>query len=299
MKTPKNMHQNYIKYNIETPPKYPQSFTGKERDSETGFSYFGARYYDSDILTGWLSVDPMADKYPSLSPYAYCHWRPIVNIDYKGMFDDNYIIFWSGSIYKEETSDNINKYTFVNEDGSLVDLGEYNVEVNQYGENMVKVGEGAFGQNSVLSWAAINSGNLYFEEDAFAGLLGGIQDFYNTNSEENISKVQSNQFMSKDRKHSKKPNRNSSIDIAYYFKSGKPNAHTTNPNISDDLNNSLYNCLKKFGLGSTAVYTSIDKEGTAPYIKGTSKCSFHHHHMHLEGFNKYISSVVRIVGKKN
>ena len=28
------------------------TFTGKERDSETGFSYFGARYYDSDLMTG-------------------------------------------------------------------------------------------------------------------------------------------------------------------------------------------------------------------------------------------------------
>ena len=27
------------------------TFTGKERDSETGFSYFGARYYDSDLMT--------------------------------------------------------------------------------------------------------------------------------------------------------------------------------------------------------------------------------------------------------
>ena len=61
------MHQNHIKYS----QNYSQSFTGKERDSETGFSYFGARYYDSDLMTGWLSVDPMADKYPSLSPYAY------------------------------------------------------------------------------------------------------------------------------------------------------------------------------------------------------------------------------------
>ena len=52
-----------------------KSFTGKERDSETGFSYFGARYYDSDLMTGWLSVDPMADKYPGLSPYAYCAWN--------------------------------------------------------------------------------------------------------------------------------------------------------------------------------------------------------------------------------
>ena len=78
------MHQNYIKYTAETPSKCPQSFTGKERDSETGFSYFGARYYDSDILTGWLSVDPMADKYPSLSPYNYCAWNPIRLVDPDG-----------------------------------------------------------------------------------------------------------------------------------------------------------------------------------------------------------------------
>ena len=64
--------------------KYSQSSTGKERDSETGFSYFGARYYDSDLMTGWLSVDPLADKYPSLSPYAYCALNPIRVIDPNG-----------------------------------------------------------------------------------------------------------------------------------------------------------------------------------------------------------------------
>ena len=59
-------------------------FIRKERDSETGFSYFGARYYESDILTAWLSVDPMADKYPSLSPYAYCGWNPVRLVDPDG-----------------------------------------------------------------------------------------------------------------------------------------------------------------------------------------------------------------------
>jgi RHS repeat-associated protein len=68
--------------NIE--PKHLQAFTGKERDSETGLSYFGARYYDSDLMTGWLSVDPMADKYPSLSPYNYCALNPIRVIDPNG-----------------------------------------------------------------------------------------------------------------------------------------------------------------------------------------------------------------------
>ena len=59
------------------------SFSGKEKDSETGYHYFGARYYNSD-LSIWLSVDPMSDKYPSLSPYNYCAWNPMKLVDPNG-----------------------------------------------------------------------------------------------------------------------------------------------------------------------------------------------------------------------
>ena len=62
------------------------TFSAKEKDSETGLSYFGSRYYSSD-LSIWLSVDPMSDKYPSLSNYAYCRNNPIRLIDPNGMFD--------------------------------------------------------------------------------------------------------------------------------------------------------------------------------------------------------------------
>ncbi len=61
-----------------------RSFTGKERDEETGYSYFGARYMDHELMTMWLSVDPMADKYPSMSPYNYCMWNPIKLVDPNG-----------------------------------------------------------------------------------------------------------------------------------------------------------------------------------------------------------------------
>ena len=54
---------------------YSFTSTGKERDEETGYGYFGARYMDHELTTMWLSVDPMADKYPSISPYAYCAWN--------------------------------------------------------------------------------------------------------------------------------------------------------------------------------------------------------------------------------
>ena len=59
------------------------TFSAKEKDSETGLSYFGSRYYSSD-LSIWLSVDPMSDKYPSLSPYVYCANNPIKLVDPNG-----------------------------------------------------------------------------------------------------------------------------------------------------------------------------------------------------------------------
>ena len=65
--------------------------TGKEKDPETGYSYFGARYLEHELMTGWLSVDPMADKYPSISPYAYCAWNPVKLVDPSG--EEVYIIF--------------------------------------------------------------------------------------------------------------------------------------------------------------------------------------------------------------
>ena len=49
----------------------------------TGYQYFGARYYDSD-LSVFLSVDRFTDKYPSLTPYHYTANNPINLIDING-----------------------------------------------------------------------------------------------------------------------------------------------------------------------------------------------------------------------
>ena len=59
------------------------TFSAKEKDVETGLSYFGSRYYSSDLCI-WLSVDPMSDKYPSLSPYVYCANNPVKLVDPNG-----------------------------------------------------------------------------------------------------------------------------------------------------------------------------------------------------------------------
>jgi len=63
------------------------------QDLLTGYGYLprqarqahhGARYMDHELMTMWLSVDPMADKYPGISPYAYCAWNPVKLVDPDG-----------------------------------------------------------------------------------------------------------------------------------------------------------------------------------------------------------------------
>src|SRR5439155_5305435 len=56
-----------------TPTK--EGFTGKEQDLETGFSYFGARYY-MPAVGRWTAVDPLAEKAPEWSPYDYARNNP-------------------------------------------------------------------------------------------------------------------------------------------------------------------------------------------------------------------------------
>ncbi|HMQ70553.1 MAG TPA: RHS repeat-associated core domain-containing protein, partial [Ignavibacteria bacterium] len=58
-------------------------FTGKERDDESEYDYFGARYYDARVGR-WGQVEPLLDKYISWSPYQYSFVNPIKMKDVNG-----------------------------------------------------------------------------------------------------------------------------------------------------------------------------------------------------------------------
>ena len=74
-------------------------FTGKERDDEFGvnWDYFGTRYYDAQIGR-WLVRDPLAEKYPSYSPFVYTNNNPIRYFDPNGAYTvSSQVLF--GSVY--------------------------------------------------------------------------------------------------------------------------------------------------------------------------------------------------------
>ncbi len=68
---------------VETRSVFPYKFNGKELDTETGLYYYGARYYNPATAL-WLGVDPLASKYPGVSPYVYCVSNPVKYVDPDG-----------------------------------------------------------------------------------------------------------------------------------------------------------------------------------------------------------------------
>jgi hypothetical protein len=89
----------------------------------------------TDDVSKWLSSDPLSDKYPEISPYAYCHWNPVNKIDPDG---------------REEWSLDINTGKFQNigdKGGSITDyysVGTYEGEkFSSYSNYEIERGDGA------------------------------------------------------------------------------------------------------------------------------------------------------------
>ena len=99
------------------------AFTGKERDGETGYGYFGARYMDHELMAMWLSVDPMSDKYPSISPYTYCAWNPVKLVDPDGndWYQKGNDYYWSDKVNSVKNTPKGCRY--IGNDNSLYSKG--------------------------------------------------------------------------------------------------------------------------------------------------------------------------------
>jgi len=81
-------------------PKY--SFNAKELDEETGMYYYEARYMAPPVF---ISRDPLFEKYPTFSPYAYCANNPVKFIDPTGME----IVIVGDEFYQTKVKEYLNK----------------------------------------------------------------------------------------------------------------------------------------------------------------------------------------------
>ncbi|MBR6192323.1 MAG: hypothetical protein IKQ68_09225 [Prevotella sp.] len=91
------------------PDQQDRKYNGKEFDSTHGLNTYdyGARQYCS-LFGRWDRMDPLCEKYYSVSPYAYCHNNPVNRIDTDGRIDLPSMFYdYLGSGYGYETADKI------------------------------------------------------------------------------------------------------------------------------------------------------------------------------------------------
>ncbi len=183
------------------------TFSGKERDGETGYSLvkklrffsslafgneklvfhyahclrrFGARYYNSDISI-WLSVDPMSDERSWISPYNYCQNNPVRLVDPTGALDwkpdqEGNLIAESG-----DNAQTLAQYQGISYSEALKQHTDQGYTVNSKGILNLKVGDKVKLDN-VYTESIENSTSDYTFDNATAGTstTGPTpEDYYN------------------------------------------------------------------------------------------------------------------------
>ena len=110
---------------------------------------------NSPIYATWLSVDPLSDKYPQISPYAYCAWNPMKYVDPNGKewldIDGNQI----------DDHSNIQAYIFYNSK----EFGEQSYAMAQmlekkYGSGTVALSSAMTRDEFAQDWINMSSVNI-------------------------------------------------------------------------------------------------------------------------------------------
>jgi len=136
---------------------------------------YGARWLDN-VRLQWTSVDPLAEKYYSISPYAYCAGNPVNRIDINGD---------SISAEQQESQQMITntlttedaKYVQFNEDGDInMDLLTSHSSDSENYNNLVT-------EATSDLWTLVSSSDTYTYTDNYGNLQGGNMSYDKFNTE--------------------------------------------------------------------------------------------------------------------
>ncbi|WP_233266147.1 RHS repeat domain-containing protein [Myroides fluvii] len=128
-------------------------FNAKELDAQTGYYYYGARYYDPGASI-FLSVDPLAEQAPGWTPYRYGFNNPLRYTDPDGRWE------WDATgnlmAQKGDNSYSMAKFLGTSQKNAMTILNRGGVTANDKGVLNLKEGQ-SFAKNSL--WVGTKSGS--------------------------------------------------------------------------------------------------------------------------------------------
>ena len=137
-------------------------FSGKEDQSLLNASIplldFGARMYDPTTAR-WTAIDPMAEDYHGVSPYAYCLGNPISIIDPNGRW---ITLYYNGHEYRYQDGQFLQYQTEGNNAGSYVPTSD--AQVQSLGGMLTELSKVKTGK-SLIDYFSNDENNAYIQFD--------------------------------------------------------------------------------------------------------------------------------------
>lgn len=166
-------------------------YNGKEFDKMHGLNTYdyGARQYNP-VTARWDRVDPLAEKYYSLSPYNYCGNNPINAIDIDG--EDNYTINSSGQVsILNKTDDKFDVLMLSTNHNTMITLQDQNIlkqlsiRRNDYGGGQYGIMNNLNESVKLFKFVADNT-NVEWGLDAFRDSNGNEKFQIRTSNDMNV-----------------------------------------------------------------------------------------------------------------
>ncbi|MBR5652962.1 MAG: hypothetical protein IKX22_02645, partial [Prevotella sp.] len=136
----------------------PYKYGGKELERTLPLDEydFGARWMDPVVGGRFTTMDPLCEKYYSVSPYAYCGGDPINAFDPDGRdwYQNNettYYTWFDGNIGREG-------FTYIGGKGSL--LGEFESKINNILINVFHNKNGLYSEGRTIDFTDPNKGAI-------------------------------------------------------------------------------------------------------------------------------------------